>query len=677
MRARAAARAEELRRLIEHHNYRYYVLDDPEITDAEWDRLFAELGALEADHPELVAPDSPTQRIGARPADTFGQIVHRLPMLSLENAFSEDDVREFDLRTRDRLKVRGDIEYAVEPKLDGLAVTVIYERGRYARAATRGDGVRGEDVTANVRTVRSVPLVLRGDVPALLEARGEVFMPRAGFERLNAEARARGEKTFANPRNAAAGSLRQLDPRITAARPLEVFFYGLGEIEGSTPPERQSALLAQLRSWGLRVCPEASIVRGVEGCLEYFRRIGARRASLPYQIDGVVYKVDRRADQDRLGSAVRAPRWALAHKFPADEARTVVRGVEFQVGRTGALTPVARLEPVFVGGVTVSNATLHNMDEIERKDVRIGDTVVIRRAGDVIPEIVRVVPERRPADAIRVRLPARCPVCGSPVMREAQDAVARCSGRRRCAAQNREWLRHFASRRAMDIDGLGEQLLGQLVARGLVATPADLYALSAEELAGLERMGEKSARNLLEAIDRSRSTTLPRFLFALGIPDVGEVTALALASEFGTLEALAAADIEHVQRTPNVGPVIALSIREFFADPVNQQIIGELRARGVHWAPQESVPATKPLAGSTFVMTGTLAAMTREEVEERLRALGAKVSDSLSGKTGYLVVGADPGSKLRRAQALGIATLDEPQLLELLRTGRLPARTLR
>lgn len=677
MRARAAARAEELRRLIEHHNYRYYVLDDPEITDAEWDRLFAELGALEADHPELVAPDSPTQRIGARPADAFGQIVHRLPMLSLENAFSEEDVREFDLRTRDRLKVQGDIEYAVEPKLDGLAVTVIYERGRYARAATRGDGVRGEDVTANVRTVRSVPLVLRGDVPALLEARGEVFMPRAGFERLNAEARARGEKTFANPRNAAAGSLRQLDPRITAARPLEVFFYGLGEIEGSTPPERQSALLAQLRSWGLRVCPEASIVRGVEGCLEYFRRIGARRASLPYQIDGVVYKVDRRADQDRLGSAVRAPRWALAHKFPADEARTVVRGVEFQVGRTGALTPVARLEPVFVGGVTVSNATLHNMDEIERKDVRIGDTVVIRRAGDVIPEIVRVVPERRPADAIRVRLPARCPVCGSPVMREAQDAVARCSGRRRCAAQNREWLRHFASRRAMDIDGLGEQLLGQLVARGLVATPADLYALSAEELAGLERMGEKSARNLLEAIDRSRSTTLPRFLFALGIPDVGEVTALALASEFGTLEALAAADIEHVQRTPNVGPVIALSIREFFADPVNQQIIGELRARGVHWAPQESVPATKPLAGSTFVMTGTLAAMTREEVEERLRALGAKVSDSLSGKTGYLVVGADPGSKLRRAQALGIATLDEPQLLELLRTGRLPARTLR
>ncbi|MBK7250864.1 MAG: NAD-dependent DNA ligase LigA [Gammaproteobacteria bacterium] len=677
MRARAAARAEELRRLIEHHNYRYYVLDDPEITDAEWDRLFAELGALEADHPELVAPDSPTQRIGARPADAFGQIVHRLPMLSLENAFSEEDVREFDLRTRDRLKVQGDIEYAVEPKLDGLAVTVIYERGRYARAATRGDGVRGEDVTANVRTVRSVPLVLRGDVPALLEARGEVFMPRAGFERLNAEARARGEKTFANPRNAAAGSLRQLDPRITAARPLEVFFYGLGEIEGSTPPERQSALLAQLRSWGLRVCPEASIVRGVEGCLEYFRRIGARRASLPYQIDGVVYKVDRRADQDRLGSAVRAPRWALAHKFPADEARTVVRGVEFQVGRTGALTPVARLEPVFVGGVTVSNATLHNMDEIERKDVRIGDTVVIRRAGDVIPEIVRVVPERRPADAIRVGLPARCPVCGSPVMREAQDAVARCSGRRRCAAQNREWLRHFASRRAMDIDGLGEQLLGQLVARGLVATPADLYALSAEELAGLERMGEKSARNLLEAIDRSRSTTLPRFLFALGIPDVGEVTALALASEFGTLEALAAADIEHVQRTPNVGPVIALSIREFFADPVNQQIIGELRARGVHWAPQESVPATKPLAGSTFVMTGTLAAMTREEVEERLRALGAKVSGSLSGKTGYLVVGADPGSKLQRAQALGIATLDEPQLLELLRTGRLPARTLR
>lgn len=671
--AGAAARAAELRRLIDHHSHRYYVLDDPEISDAEWDRLLAELQSLEAAHPDLVTPDSPTQRVGAQPAAVFGEVLHQVPMLSLENAFSEEDVREFDRRARERLRAREQIAYAVEPKIDGLAIAVVYAHGRYARAATRGDGMRGEDVTANVRTLRSLPLTLRGNGPALIELRGEVFMPVAGFERFNAAARARGEKTFVNPRNAAAGSLRQLDPRITAARPLDLFFYGIGALEGEEAPERQSTLLARLRAWGLRTCPEATIVHGVEGCLDYFRDIGARRAALAYQIDGVVYKVDRRADQERLGFVSRAPRWALAHKFPADEATTVVRGVDFQVGRTGALTPVARLEPVFVGGVTVSNATLHNMDEIERKDVRIGDTVVVRRAGDVIPEIVRALRQSRPADAQQIRLPTHCPVCGSPVVREADGAVARCSGARRCAAQNREWLAHFASRRAMNIDGLGDQLIEQLVCRGLVSTPADLYGLAPGQLVSLERMGEKSAGKLLAALEASKATTLARFLFALGIRDVGEATAAALAREFGSLEALEVADIERVQRTPDVGTVVARSVVEFFADPANRDIVHRLRAQGVHWPP---VPGERagplPLAGCGFVITGTLESMTREEAEERLRDLGARVTGSLSKKTSYLVVGAEPGSKLRKAVELGITTLEEAAFLELLRTGRRP-----
>jgi DNA ligase (NAD+) len=669
------ARAAELRAQIAHHDYRYHVLDDPEIPDAEYDRLMRELRELESAHPDLVTPDSPTQRVGAQPHEGFRQIEHRVPMLSLDNAFSEEDVRSFDRRARERLRTEEPLDYAVEPKIDGAAITVLYRGGRLERAATRGDGVRGEDVTANVRTIRSVPLQLRGRAPELLEARGEVFMPIAGFEKFNAEAKARGDKIFVNPRNAAAGSLRQLDPKLTASRPLDLFFYAAVVMEGGELPPRQSELLAQLRHWGLRTCPEAGVERGLEGCLEYFRRIGAKRKRLPYQIDGVVYKIDRRDLQERLGFVSRAPRWAIAHKFPADEELTVVRDVEFQVGRTGALTPVGRLTPVFVGGVTVSNATLHNMDEVRRKDVRIGDTVIIRRAGDVIPEIVRVIAEKRPSDAREIELPARCPVCNSPVEREEGGAIARCTGGRRCAAQNREWLRHFASRRAMDIDGLGDQLIEQLIERGLVATPADLYTLTLEQLAELERMGEKSAGNVLAAIERSKRTTLARFLFALGIRDVGESTALALAREFGTLEALMAADAARIEVTPDVGPIVAASIAEFFADPVNREIIAKLREHGVDVQPMErEVSGPQPLAGCTFVITGALSSMGREEAEDRLRTLGAKVSGSVSKKTSYVVAGEDAGSKLRKAQELGIAVLGEGELLEILRTGRAPKR---
>ena len=492
-------RAAEIRRLIEHHNYRYYVLDDPEVSDARYDELMRELRELEKAHPELAVDDSPTQRVGAVPSREFAEVVHSVPMLSLENAFTEQDVLDFDGRVRERLDVE-QVEYSAEPKIDGLAISLRYERGRLVQAATRGDGATGEDVTANVRAIRSVPLhLLGGDVPAVLEVRGEVFMTRRSFEKLNLRQSEKGEKTFANPRNAAAGSLRQLDPRITASRSLDVYFYGVGTAEGWTLPQRHSEVLAALRALGLRTCPEVDVVQGAAGCLEYYARIGGRRDSLGYDIDGVVYKVDRLDWQRDLGFVSRAPRWALAHKFPAQEENTTVRDVEFQVGRTGALTPVARLEPVFVGGVTVSNVTLHNMDELERKDVRIGDTVVVRRAGDVIPEVVRVVPERRPPDARRVQLPTRCPVCGSHVTRAEGEAVARCTGGLVCLAQRREALSHFASRRAMDIEGLGDKLVEQLVESGRVTTPADLYTLGTDELAALDRMGPKSAANLVDS----------------------------------------------------------------------------------------------------------------------------------------------------------------------------------
>ena len=669
MTASAAARAAQLRDQIAQHDYRYYVLDDPSIADADYDRLMQELRALESAHPELIAPDSPTQRVSGTPSAAFGEVVHQVPMLSLDNAFSEEDVRAFDRRIHERLGRSGELDYVAEPKLDGLAVSVIYRQGLLERAATRGDGVRGEDVTPNVRTIRAVPQRLLGAAPPLFEARGEVFMTVAGFERMNERARERGEKVFVNPRNAAAGSLRQLDPRITAARPLSAFFYGLGALEGVPPPEDQQALLELLRARGLPVSPETRTVRGIDGCLAYYRSVGERRNSLPYQIDGVVYKLDSRADQERLGFLSRAPRWAIAHKFPADEAFTVVKGIEFQVGRSGALTPVARLEPVFVSGVTVSNVTLHNIDEVHRKDVRVGDTVVVRRAGDVIPEVVSVVQDKRPARTVPIELPERCPVCHSRVLRAAGEAVARCTGGFTCRAQRQESLRHFASRRALDIEGLGDKLIEQLVEHDVVRTPADLYALTATQLAELERMGEKSAGNLVAAIDRSRRTTLPRLLYGLGIREVGEATALSLARHFGTLERLMSADEAAIQQVPDVGPVVAAHVAAFFASDDHRRVIKALREQGVTW-PDISAPRGAPgLSGRTFVITGTLAAMTREQAEEALTARGAKVSGSVSRKTSFVIAGSEAGSKLAKARQLGVAVLDEPQFLELLERG--------
>ncbi|MCP5472259.1 MAG: NAD-dependent DNA ligase LigA [Sinobacteraceae bacterium] len=662
-----------MRAQIAQHDYRYHVLDDPEIPDAEYDRLVQELLALEREHPELVTPDSPSQRVGARPSAAFATIEHRIPMLSLDNGFSDEDLIAFDSRIREKLGGESEVVYSAEPKIDGLAVSVTWEDGRLVRAATRGDGTRGEDVTANVRTIRSVPLQLRAGAPRKLEARGEVFMPLAGFERMNRQADARGERTFVNPRNAAAGALRQLDPRISATRPLELFFYSVGELDGPDLPQRHSEMLARLRDWGLRTCPEIAVVQGVEGCLEYYRRIGARRAQLGYQIDGVVYKVDRIGDQHRLGFVSRAPRWALAHKFPADEAVTTVRDVEFQVGRTGALTPVARLVPVFVGGVTVSNATLHNMDEVARKDVRVGDAVVVRRAGDVIPEVLRVLPERRPADAQPVVLPERCPVCGSAVVREEEGAIARCTGDYACSAQRKERLRHFASRRAMDVEGLGDKLIDQLVECGLVNSPADLYTLEVAQLEGLDRMGRKSAEKLVAALQRSKDTRLGRFLFALGIRDVGESTAAALASHFGALESLQAADAPTIQEVPDVGPVVAAHVVEFFANPLNLDVLARLRASGVHWPDQpRTAPEKPPLAGLTFVITGALQSLSRAEAEEQLRELGARAAGSVSAKTSYLVAGADAGSKLAKATALGVPVIDEQALRQVLETKRPP-----
>jgi len=658
-----AKRIAELREQIRRHDFRYYVLDDPEVSDARYDALMAELRALEAAHPGLVAPDSPTQRVGGAPSGAFGEVVHAVPMLSLDNAFTDQDVLDFDRRVRERLDVES-VEYSAEPKIDGLAVSLRYERGRLVQAATRGDGTKGEDVTANVRAIRSVPLTLRGShVPPLLEVRGEVYMTRRSFELLNLRAGERGEKTFVNPRNAAAGSLRQLDPKVTASRALDLFCYGVGATGHWPMPRRHSEVLAALREFGLRTCPAIEVVEGVRGALDYYARMGRRRDALGYDIDGVVYKVDRLDWQRDLGFVARAPRWAVAHKFPAQEETTVVRDVEFQVGRTGALTPVARLEPVFVGGVTVSNVTLHNMDELARKDVRIGDTVVVRRAGDVIPEVVRVIPDLRPNGARVVQLPKLCPVCGSHVTRDEGEAVARCSGGLVCSAQRREALRHFASRRAMDIEGLGDKLVEQLVDAGRVETPADLYSLTADELAGLERMGPKSAANLVEALERSKQTTLPRFLFALGIRDVGESTALALATHFGRLEALESATLDEVQQVRDVGPVVAAHVRDFFDEPRNRKVIAELRRRGVSWPDVALTRASGelPLSGETLVITGTLATLTRDQARDAARAAGATVTDSVSKKTTLLVVGADAGSKLRKAQELGLTIIDEDE----------------
>jgi DNA ligase (NAD+) len=656
---------EELRSAIETHNYAYFVLDEPTIPDVEYDRLMRRLAELEAKHPELITSDSPTQRVGATPIGQFEEVQHDQPMLSLGNAFSEEEVESFDKRVKERLRDEGievpSIEYVAEPKLDGAAVNLRYEGGRLVRGATRGDGRTGEDITHNIRTIPSVPLKLVGrDVPELLEVRGEVFMPLAAFRAFNEQAAKRGEKTLLNPRNGAAGSLRQLDPRLTAIRPLDVFFYGIGESKGWQQPSTQSETLELLKTLGLKTCPEWKLVDGFLGCLKYYSSISARRPDLAYEIDGVVYKVNQLDWQRRIGFVARAPRWALAHKFPAKEEVTVVKAIEFQVGRTGALTPVARLEPVFVGGVTVSNATLHNMDEIRRKDVRVGDTVIVRRAGDVIPEVVQVIADRRPKSAKPIAMPRKCPVCGSKVVRAEGEAIYRCTGGRTCSAQNIESLKHFASRRAMDIDGLGEKLIEQLVLEGTVKTPADLYELRKEDLAARERMGEKSAGKLITALEASKGTTLARFLYALGIRDVGEATAAALAAHFGDLESIMSADEQHLEAVPDIGPVIAREIHRYFRDEQNRHLVEALVRTGITW------PETQPRAqsdsrfrGKTIVITGTLSSMTRDEAKEHLRMLGARVTSSVSKKTDFLVAGENPGSKLDKAKTLGVPVLSE------------------
>ncbi|MDB6159620.1 MAG: ligA [Gammaproteobacteria bacterium] len=675
MRRDAERRIAELRTQIGRNDYRYYVLDDPDLPDAEYDKLMIELRALEAQYPDLITPDSPTQRVSGEPVAAFGVVTHKVPMLSLENAFTDEDVLAFDRRIHERLgsEAEANLEYVAEPKLDGLAVTVIYRDGKLERAATRGDGVKGEDVTANVRTIHKVPHRLKGHPPQVVEVRGEVFMPLKGFERMNRLLREQGEKVYINPRNSASGSLRQLDPRITAKRPLDMFFYALGTVEGSGAedlPPTQWGLLKAFEKWGLPICPDAAVIKGAAGCLDYFREMAHKRSSLSYQIDGVVYKLNQRADQERLGFVSRAPRWATAHKFPAEEATTSVQKIEFQVGRTGALTPVARLEPVFVGGVTVSSATLHNIDEVRRKDVREGDTVVVRRAGDVIPEVVRVI-KHVSDDAPAVELPKRCPVCNSEVIQAEGEAVARCTGGFTCRAQRQESLRHFAGRRAMDIEGLGDKIIEQLVEQDLVKSPADLYTLTLEQLSELERMGEKSAAKLVQAIDKSRDTTLPRFLFALGIRDVGEATALALAQHFGKLDKLLAASADDIQQVQDVGPVVAAHVAAFFASHDHRKVIARLQEEGVRW-PDVARPsvAGQPFSGMTFVITGTLDSMSREEAQEALIALGVKVSGSVSRKTRYLVAGADPGSKLKKADEFGVEVLDEAKFVELLKPFR-------
>ncbi len=664
------ARAQFLREELERHNYLYYVLDEPEIPDAEYDKLFRELERLEAEYPLLATPDSPTRRVGAAPIAEFSQLTHRVPMLSLNNAFEDEEVAAFDRRVREGLGVEM-AEYAVDPKFDGLAISLVYENGILVQGATRGDGYTGEDVTTNLRTIKAIPLRLHtANPPQLLEVRGEVLILKADFEKLNRQQQNKGEKEFANPRNAAAGSLRQLDPRITATRPLTFFAYGLGSVEGVNLPRKLSAVMDYLATLRVPVCRERRVVQSVAGLLDYYRMIGARRDGLPYDIDGVVYKVNDLDGQERLGYVARAPRFAVAHKFPAQEAMTELLGIDVQVGRTGALTPVARLKPVFVGGATVSNATLHNEDEIRRKDVRIGDTVIVRRAGDVIPEVVGVVPGKRHPGAQEYSLLEQypvCPVCGSHVIRLPDESAARCSGGLFCPAQRKQAILHFASRRAMDIEGMGDKLVDQLVDKELIHTPADLYKLGMDTLANLDRMAEKSARNTLTAIEASKNTSLARFIFALGIRNVGEATAKDLARHFGGLDALMAADEGALQQVPDVGPVVAQSIAQFFAEPHNREVIAQLIAAGVRWEEGAGSPiSTSPISGKTFVLTGTLPSLTRDEAKERIEALGGKVSGSVSKKTDYVVAGAEAGSKLVKAQELGVTVLDEAGLMALL-----------
>lgn len=657
-------RAGVLHAQLHEHNFHYYVEDRPLISDAEYDQLLRELQDLEAQYPELITPDSPTQRVGAAPLKAFGEVRHEQRMLSLDNAFSDDELIDFDRRVRERLDT-DQVSYAAEPKLDGLAVSMLYRDGQLLRAATRGDGETGEDVTQNVRTIASVPLRLAGKrIPELLEVRGEVYLSHAGFHELNRLTAALGQKPFVNPRNAAAGSLRQLDPKITASRPLEIFCYGVGRVTGGRLAGTHTEILEQLRGWRLRVYEDVRRVTGVEGCVAYYRHYEQLRDALPFEIDGVVFKVDQVDLQEILGTVARAPRWAVARKFPAQERETLVLAIDVQVGRTGALTPVARLEPVFVGGVTVTNATLHNEDEIRRKDVRCGDAVIVRRAGDVIPEVVRVLTDKRRKGAHRFKMPALCPVCGSRVQRVEGESVARCSAGLYCPAQRKEAIKHFASRRAMDIEGLGDKLVEQLVDLELIHDVSDLYQLAVDDIAGLDRMAEKSATNLVNALEKSKDTTLERFIYALGIREVGEATAQILAEEFGDLGALLQADTGSLQAIHDVGPVVAEHIVQFFSEAHNREVIDKLLQAGVQW---EAVvkPQQQPLADKTFVLTGTLS-MPRNELKVRLQSLGAKVSGSVSKKTDYVVAGENPGSKLDKAKALGVTILDEAACLELL-----------
>ncbi|POR53692.1 DNA ligase (NAD+) [Paraburkholderia eburnea] len=668
----ATERAAWLRAELERANHAYYVLDQPELPDAEYDKLFRELQQIEAEHPDLISPDSPTQRVGGEAASGFEPVVHDVPMLSLNNGFADEDIAAFDKRVHDTLgKAEGEeVDYACELKFDGLAISLRYVDGVFVQASTRGDGTTGENVTENVRTIRSLPLRLKGKrVPKVLDVRGEVLMFRRDFARMNERQREAGQKEFANPRNAAAGSLRQLDSKITAQRPLSFFAYGIGVLEGETMPATHGELLDWYAEMGLPVNSERALVKGAQGLLDFFRAVGEKRDSLPYDIDGVVYKVNRRDEQDALGFVSRAPRFALAHKFPAQEALTTLLAIDVQVGRTGAITPVARLEPVFVGGATVTNATLHNEDEVRRKDIRIGDTVIVRRAGDVIPEVVSALLERRPQDAREFVMPTQCPVCGSRIERLPDEAIARCTGGLFCPAQRKQALWHFAQRRALDIDGLGEKIIDQLVEQNLVRTPADLFNIGFATLAELDRMADKSAQNLLDSLEKAKSTTLARFIYALGIRQVGESTAKDLARSFGSLDLIMDASIEQLLEVKDVGPVVAESIHQFFAEEHNRTVIEQLRAPGkVTWV--EGPPAPKApvgvLAGKTVVLTGTLPTLTRDAAKEMLEAAGAKVAGSVSKKTDYVVAGADAGSKLAKAEELGVPVLDEEGLHKLL-----------
>jgi len=662
----------QLRDDIHHHNHLYHSLDEPQITDAEYDRQFGRLKKIEAEYPELITADSPSQRVGSEPLPFFSQVTHELPMLSLDNAFGVDDLRDFDKRVRSRLEssleTDQSVEYVCEPKIDGVAISLLYVDGLFVRAATRGDGTTGEDISQNARTITAVPLKLIGyGYPERLEVRGEVYISKATFAELNDKAEQEGSKSFANPRNAAAGSLRQLDSKLTAKRKLTMFCYSVGMVEGGSLPTKHSDILDTLKSWGLRTNPAVLPVKGVEACIEYYNEILNTRATLGYEIDGVVIKVNDIEQQQTLGMLTRTPRWAIAHKFPAEEGITRLLDVEFQVGRTGAVTPVARLEPVKVGGVTISNATLHNMDEVKRLDVMIGDTVLIQRAGDVIPKVVATLIEHRPTAAKAIVMPTQCPACGSKVLQAEGEVIARCTGGLVCSAQRKESIRHFASRLAMDIDGLGDKLVEQLVDAKMITTPADLFHLQATDLITLERMAPKSANKLLEALERSKKTTLARFIYALGIQEVGESTARNLSVYFSDLPPLLSTNRDELIKVPDVGPIVADKIATFFSQPVNIEVIERLRQAGVKWEilPQSNQIAT--LEGQTFVLTGTLTTLNRNEAKAQLRSLGAKVSGSVSKHTSFVVAGDAAGSKLAAAQSLGVPILDESELVKLLK----------